>query len=735
MEKQQIVVCCFILVQDGNTSPANADNFQLVIYVVDRNRKYRKEMFQKMLQKKIFNKSIKTFFIAGIICIVSLILAMQAVLSIGQFKNTMEAKVQESLTYQAGESVNKLDSRFLQIGKYTESMAYNIASMQKYDTDLLLGIVEKYIDSDSLILGGGFWFEPGAYEAGVTYYGPYKYKDSTGKTVLTWEYSNAEYNYFNYTWYKDGKNSNKKVVWSEPYEDTVTKMGMITSTSPVRKDGKVIGVTTIDVSLKDFEDYIRGIKLGDMGYAFVVSAEGLYLGHKDGNKNLKEKITDEEDKQVRSIGTEILKISNTSVFKATVYGTENFIVAAPIGETGMRLVLVYPASEAYREVNRVLVTTGVVFVIALILLVLSIITTFNIKISGPLEHVIAGAEQFAKGDLSKKIPIVSDDEIGRLARNLNVMADNLRNVINHVLELAEKVATSAQQLTAHAEQSSQAINEVASAINEVSQGTDIQVHTLKNAVLLVEQTSAGVQQVAVNSNIAATTSEQTSNMALTGGETVRNAIAQINHVQETITNSAEVVSKLGARSTEIGQILDTISGIANQTNLLALNAAIEAARAGEQGRGFAVVADEVRKLAEQSQGAAKKIGILIQEIQEETASAVSAMAKGTEEVKVGTQAVHDTEIMFHDILLLINQTAEQIKDIYEASQQMAQNSQGVAGLFHEINRISQNNSGQAQNVSAVTEEQAAAMEEISQSSEALAHKAQALHDAVNKFKV
>lgn len=688
-----------------------------------------------MLQKKIFNRSIKTFFVAGIICIVSLIVAVQAAVSISQFRDSMEEKVRESLTYQAGESVNKLDARFMQIGKYTETLAYSIEAMQKYDTELLLGIVEKYISSDPLIVGGGFWFEPNAYEPGVKYYGPYKYKDDTGKMVLTWEYSNAEYDYFKYDWYKNGITANKKVVWSEPYEDAVTKVGMITSTGSIRKDGKVVGVTTVDVGLKEFEENIRNIKIGDSGYAFVVSAEGLYLGHKDADKNLKEKISDDKDEQVKKIGTEIKKGNSVSLFKSVIYGIESFIVSAPIGETGMRLVLVYPTSEAYQEVHQVLLTNGLVFLVALVLLVFSIILAFNMKIGRPLARLVNGAEQFAKGDLSLRIDVASDDEIGILARNLNKMADHLRNVITQVMQLSEQVAASAQQLTAQAEQSSQATNEVATSINEVSQGTDKQVNSLNNAVHLVEQTSVGARQVAANANIAATTSQQTSQMAAAGSESVRQAILQINNVQETITNSAEVVAKLGDRSKEIGQILDTISQIANQTNLLALNAAIEAARAGEQGRGFAVVADEVRKLAEQSQGAAKKIAVLIQGIQDETATAVLAMARGTEEVQIGTQVVHDTENVFQDISVLINQTAEQIKEISEESQQMAQNSQTIAGLVHEMNGISQNNSGQAQSVSAVTEEQAAAMEEIARASMTLTCKAQELHEVVNKFKV
>ena len=180
-------------------------------------------------------------------------------------------------------------------------------------------------------------------------------------------------------------------------------------------------------------------------------------------------------------------------------------------------------------------------------------------------------------------------------------------------------------------------------------------------------------------------------------------------IEQTVTRSSSVVAKLGERSKEIGQIVDTISGIAGQTNLLALNAAIEAARAGEQGRGFAVVAEEVRKLAEQSQGAAKQIAGLIGEIRNDTDSAVVAMNEGTKEVRIGTEVVNNAGQSFRDIYTSVSDVTGQVREISAAIEQMAAGSQQIVSSVKEIDVISKDTSAQAQTVSAATEEQSASM--------------------------
>jgi methyl-accepting chemotaxis protein len=210
---------------------------------------------------------------------------------------------------------------------------------------------------------------------------------------------------------------------------------------------------------------------------------------------------------------------------------------------------------------------------------------------------------------------------------------------------------------------------------------------------------------------------------------------QMDTIERTVANSAEAVTKLGERSLKIGQIVETISGIAGQTNLLALNAAIEAARAGEQGRGFAVVAEEVRKLAEQSQEATKQIAELIIEVQTETDKAVVAMNDGTREVKIGGEVVDTAGQAFQEIVGLVEGVSGQFKCISSAMQQMADESQQIVGAVYDIDKISKAAAEHTQMVSATTEEQAASMEEIAAASQSLVRMSEKLQNTIAKFKL
>ena len=247
--------------------------------------------------------------------------------------------------------------------------------------------------------------------------------------------------------------------------------------------------------------------------------------------------------------------------------------------------------------------------------------------------------------------------------------------------------------------------------------------------------SAGIQQVAANTNNVAGTSDKTAVAAQEGNQAIETAVKQMNTIEQTVSKSATVVEKLGERSKEIGQIVDTISGIAGQTNLLALNAAIEAARAGEQGKGFAVVAEEVRKLAEQSQEAAKQIADLIGGIQAETETAVSAMQDGTKEVRKGSEVVNTAGKDFAAIATLVKEVSKEVQDISAAIQQMASGSQQIVDSVKSIDNISKNTAEHAQTVSAAAEEQSASMEQIAASSQSLAKMAETLQSAISHFKI
>lgn len=358
------------------------------------------------------------------------------------------------------------------------------------------------------------------------------------------------------------------------------------------------------------------------------------------------------------------------------------------------------------------------------------------KISKQIVSIADDAEEIAKGNLKiGKFESSSKDEIGQLGRAFRTMTDNLIQLVQQVSLSSEQVAASSQQLSAGAEESAQASQQVAAAIMEVSVGTEKQRNAVNETSAVVQQISAGIQQISGNAKTAVKTTEKTALSAVDGSQAIDKTIQQMINIEKTVTGSANVVMSLGERSREIGQIVDTISGIAAQTNLLALNAAIEAARAGEQGRGFAVVADEVRKLAEQSQEASKQIELLINEIQQDTQNAVISMNEGTHQVKLGTEVAETAGQAFNEITTLVNQVSFQVREISDEIQQMALGSQRIVSSVAEIYETSRDITGQTQTVSAATEEQTASVEEIASSSQVLATMADELQQSLLKFKI
>lgn len=357
-------------------------------------------------------------------------------------------------------------------------------------------------------------------------------------------------------------------------------------------------------------------------------------------------------------------------------------------------------------------------------------------ISRPMVAMADFASKISDGDLTvEEIKIKNRDEVGQLASSFNQMVRNLRHLIEQVNLNSLQVASSAEELAAGVEQTTQATNQIATSIQEIASGAESQGQGASESSQAMKEMTIGIREIAKSATSVSDLAIKTSREAHAGNNSLQKVINQMDTIDKVVDDSSSVVKHLGEHSKEIGKIIEVITSIADQTNLLALNAAIESARAGEHGRGFAVVADEVRKLAEQSKDSADQIADLIEKIQGDTAFAIDAMDKGTQEVKVGMTVVHEAEEGFKRILGLIEQVTDQIQETSAASEEMSASVEQVNSSIGEIARIAQVSANNTQDVAAASEEQLATMEQIAYSVSELSRMAEDLQKHVNQFKV
>ena len=363
------------------------------------------------------------------------------------------------------------------------------------------------------------------------------------------------------------------------------------------------------------------------------------------------------------------------------------------------------------------------------------------KIATPIQIVSNRLDVLATGDFREtddaEITVLLDrsDEIGVISRAVRQLRNNVNDLMKTIVESAEYVAAASEELTSSAEQSASVSGQVADSIVKVAESCNEQFTSVDAAGQRTRELSAHMQEFTSTIEESGKKIQATNEAASKGSTDVGMAVDQMQSIEASVGQSAEVIAGLGEESKKIGTIVDTISEIAAQTNLLALNAAIEAARAGEHGRGFAVVAEEVRKLAEQSQNAAGKIAALIGAIQHAAEDAVNAMQLGNEQVQGGTAAVSNAGQTFNDIVSMVTEVAVQSETMENLVGSLASGTEQISQAISKIDTMSRSVSGEAETVSAATEEQTASMHEIANASRSLAEMAQKLQEAVAKFKV
>lgn len=338
-------------------------------------------------------------------------------------------------------------------------------------------------------------------------------------------------------------------------------------------------------------------------------------------------------------------------------------------------------------------TTEMEVIAAIVISILvSVILGFMIirSISTAASTLIKASDAMAHGDLTQRVRLASRDELGTIGDSFDAMADSFSKALRKVSDSSSQVTTAASQVHSIAERIATGAEEVAA-----------QSATVATAG---EEMSATSGDIAQNCQMAAEGAQRASETAKSGAEVVEKTVWVMSQIAEKVQESAKTVASLGERSDQIGAIIGTIEDIADQTNLLALNAAIEAARAGEQGRGFAVVADEVRALAERTTRATREISEMIKAIQNETKGAVVAMEQGVHQVEAGTIEAEKSGQALQEILQQINDVAMQVNQIATAAEeQTATTSEISSNMLQITDVVQQTSKGAHESATAATQ--------------------------------
>ncbi len=500
------------------------------------------------------------------------------------------------------------------------------------------------------------------------------------------------------------------------------------------RDDEFIGVLALQISNEAINEIMTDTSgLGDSGESYLVGQD--YLMRSDSRFAEESTILDREVKT--SAVENALAGESGNEITEDYRGVDVLSSYQPFNVNGIKWAIIaeMDESEAFTVANSL---QGTVFLFAAIIagIIILIAYIFSKNLTKPILSCVGFAEQIANGNLkSQKLDIDRKDEFGVLIKALNKMRSDLKDTVGDISKIAGDLSANSEELSATSEELSASAEEVTSSIEQVASGAEEQSAQLEETKSNVDNLNKGIEEVTYKAEDMNQQAEIVLNEVNNGNKTVKNTSNKINQVNAKQLKMGESVDELGKLSDQIGEIVEMISGISKQTNLLALNAAIEAARAGEAGRGFSVVADEIRQLAEESSSATDEINELIQEIQTKVKLATKGMNESEKVVNESVDAINATEENFSEIELAVNNLGELINEVVDSANHMAKNSKEVNAVIDEIAAVSDKAARNAQDVSATSQEQASSTEEVVKASEELADMAQKLAEQADKFEL
>lgn len=528
-------------------------------------------------------------------------------------------------------------------------------------------------------------------------------------------------------WYKSALENNGQLFWTEPYVDAFTGEYVITAAERVKDSaGKTVGVIGADINLQKLTGLLSNTRIGEGGYSFSIDSQGVFVTHPDKDMIGKNVTELEWGKQMLGEAEGMLEINIDGADKLVTFLTDKI--------TGWKIAGVIDKSEFTAKLEVIKYTIAVICALCIVIALLGSLL-FSGNITKQIKAILDAMEKFGNGDLTVSIKTKSKDEIGHIADSFNKMAENMRQLMKRIQEASVRSRNISGKITAGSAAINTASNEIAAAIQEVASGTAEQAREASESVEITNILSNKVADMISKLQITAESTDRMRERNKLGTQAINELRDRFRKNTEASLNVSRGMQEVSDKSKSISKIIETINAIAGQTNLLALNAAIEAARAGEAGRGFAVVADEVRKLAEESSKATDEIKAIVEDIIMLIEKTYRDMEHSGKLVSEANAGLEETNRSFGEIEASAEEVTRQMEFLRADINEVNEAKNKVLSSIESITAITEETSASAEEVSASTEEQAAAIEETVKSMDELNSIITQLSDSIKVFNI